>query len=491
MKDSKEENSYRSIIKGTSLFGSVQLFQILINLVRGKFVAMFLGPEGMGISALFTSSANTIQQISSLGLNLAIVKEISVGKEDGTRLRNIVEVARRLLLLTSLLGVMLCAFFSPFLSRWAFGTEDYKWQFVLLSLMVFFAVSGVGELSILQGLHDVKRLSKASLIGAVTGLFIGVPLYYFFGNKGIVPAMIALSLSMFIFYRISVHRNLEKKDKIIFSWKDNSSLIRKLFLLGMVLMASDLIGTICGYLINTFIRSSGSLDDVGFFQASNSLTNQCIGVVFTAMSLDFFPRLAAIASDNCRMREVVNRQTEIIALIISPILVSLIILSPFVVRLLLTDSFAAIVPLLRWMAFGSVLKALSFPMGYIAFAKDNKRLFFWLEGVMGNLLWLLLSCIFYNSFGLIGLGVSMVLDYGICTVVYYIVNRSLYEYRLSRRTILLSFYAVAVVAATFVISFVFESKVFYIISFSVLAFTLIFSTRKLMKIWRIRQVSDS
>jgi len=62
MSKNKDENSYRSILKGTSVFGGVQVFQILINMVRGKFVALFLGPDGMGVSALLTSATSTVQQ---------------------------------------------------------------------------------------------------------------------------------------------------------------------------------------------------------------------------------------------------------------------------------------------------------------------------------------------------------------------------------------------------------------------------------------------
>ena len=40
-----QENSYRSIMRGMSAFGSVQVLQIVINVVRGKFVALLLGPE--------------------------------------------------------------------------------------------------------------------------------------------------------------------------------------------------------------------------------------------------------------------------------------------------------------------------------------------------------------------------------------------------------------------------------------------------------------
>lgn len=46
MSDSNQ-SSYRSIFKATSLFGSVQLFQIIIQIVKSKFIAVLLGPAGV------------------------------------------------------------------------------------------------------------------------------------------------------------------------------------------------------------------------------------------------------------------------------------------------------------------------------------------------------------------------------------------------------------------------------------------------------------
>ena len=139
-----EENSYRNILKRISAFGGVQLFSILISLVRGKFVAMFLGPEGMGISSLYTSATNSVQQISSLGLNLALVKEAAAGKDDRERLPHIFSVAIRLITFTALLGGIVCILLSPLLSMWTFGNTDYTVGFVLLSLSVSLSIAGAG-----------------------------------------------------------------------------------------------------------------------------------------------------------------------------------------------------------------------------------------------------------------------------------------------------------------------------------------------------------
>lgn len=430
MKEDREKNSYRSILKGTSIFGGVQLFQIGINLIRGKFVAMFLGPTGMGISSLFNSSGQTIQQLAGLGLNLGIVKEVASSKEDES-FGALMAVARRLILFTSLLGGLVCVCLALPLSRLTFGSDAYYWQFMLLGAMIFFGVAGQGYLSVLQGLHAVKLISVTTITGSLVGLLIGVPLYYFFGNQGIVPAMVVLAFSTFTASWLGV-RKAAKVPRIKFDRALHSPIVKKLFLMGMVLVASDVIGTGCTYLVNLFIRNFGALENVGLFQAANSVTNQYSGVVFTAMMLDFFPRLAEAASDNDKIRIIVNRQLEIVSLIACPLICLLILTSPLVISILLTDDFLPILPLMRWLGLGVLLKAIMFPLGYIAFAKDNRKLFFWLEGVYGNIMFLVLSCLGYYFFGLIGLGYSLFVDCLLCFIVYYIVNNRLYGYSVSQ-----------------------------------------------------------
>lgn len=48
--------SYKSIFKATSLFGGVQVFKILVNIIKQKLLAILIGPEGVGILGLFTSA---------------------------------------------------------------------------------------------------------------------------------------------------------------------------------------------------------------------------------------------------------------------------------------------------------------------------------------------------------------------------------------------------------------------------------------------------
>lgn len=431
----REENSYSTIMKRLSAFGGVQLFNILITLVRGKFVAMFLGPEGMGISSLLTSSVNTVQQLGGLGLNVAIVKDVAASKDNRSRLSTIIRIVTRLLLFTSLLGALLCVILSPWLSRWSFGDYSYTWSFVCLGLFAALSIGGGGFMAMLQGMSEVKRLSKASLAGGLAGLFGGVPLYYFFGSDGIVPAMILLSLTTFLFYYISFRKSVDYDHSSPANLREHIPLIKRLISLGVILTVGTLVGTATNFAINAFVRAFGNIDNVGLYQAANSLTNQYLGIIFSALAMDYFPRLSAAMHERGKMLTVVNRQSEIVMLIATPLALALIWSTPWVIRLLLTDDFLVIIPLMRWLGLGILIQAAVFPLGYMFIAGENRKVYVWIEIVMGNITWIILSMGLYYLFGLIGLGVSLVARNVIYLLTAYCVTAKYYGFRYDRSSL--------------------------------------------------------
>lgn len=485
MDSSTGENSYKNILKGTFVFGGVQIFQIFINLLRGKFVALFLGPVGMGISSLYTVAVTTLCQFASFGLNLAIVKEIATNKDNEETLAIVMSISRKLVLWSAIFGCLSCFALSPLLSRLTFGNTEYTIGFMALSIMVFFTLVGGGEMSFLQGLHEVKRLSYASLIGASVGLIIGIPLYYLYGTDGIVPAMIVLSISTFLFYRYSIRRI--RVTKVNAHLRENITLVKALVSMGLVLMAGSIFGTIANYALNSVIRNWGSIENVGLFQAANSISNQYVGMVFTAMSLDYFPRLTSASNDNHKMCEVVNRQILIVALLISPLVCILILTAPLVIKILLTDAFLPVMPLMRWLGLAVMFRALSFPMGYISFAKGNKKLFLWTEGIFGNVVTLSVCSIMYYIWGLIGLGIGTVITYLIMISMYVLINNRYYGYRIDKAMINKILLYTVIPIVVFLASFIEMQLLSYLIMGSVTVFIIVMSLIKFKNLFRVNE----
>lgn len=429
MTENDNGNSIRSILRNTTLLGGVQVFQVIINVVRGKFVAIFLGPDGMGISSLFGTAGNTIVQASSLGLNLAIVKEVAQASHDSSAQGRLMQLISRTAHATALLGALFSALFSVWLSKITFGTPDYAWQFVLLGLFVYFSVAASAKAAVLQGMHQVKKMSQATLLGALVGLFAGVPLYWWQGSFGIVPAMVLFALSQYIFYTCQLHKFSKTVSTSPFSWRNAKPTLKRLLGLGLVLVAGDLINRLAAYGLNLTIRTIGDLSQVGLYQAANSITAQYVGTIIGALALDYFPRLSAAANDNKLATDIINRQTLLVTIATSALSCLIISTAPILIRLLLTDAFLPVTDLVRIFGAGIFFKIAQFPIGYMTFAKGNRRVFLLMEGLLGNLMFFGFAAGGYMLYGLEGIGYGMIVENLLFLFIAFAVNRRLYNYR--------------------------------------------------------------
>ena len=133
-------NQYRSILKATSIFGGTQLIQILITFVRSKFVALFIGAEGMGLSAMYNSTITLFVTICGLGIGTSVVRDLAKAKEQGDEVAvaQITKIFTRLLWILAITGSIIIVIMSKYLSIWTFDSIDYQKEFIALSLMLMF-----------------------------------------------------------------------------------------------------------------------------------------------------------------------------------------------------------------------------------------------------------------------------------------------------------------------------------------------------------------
>ena len=448
----EKKGAYRNILKGTAVFGGVQVFNILINLIKGKLIAIILGPLGMGISALLTTTIGTITQFASLGISVSAMRELAQSHTEGDMhaLSEKIKIYRRLVLFTGIGGALIAIALSPLLSHIAFHNYNYTIPFALLSLFVLCSILSNAEVTLLQGTGQLKKLAKSTLIGPLTGLLISVPLYYFFGSKAIAPAMVILAAITFL-----INHYFARKiptEPIIFSWVKFKGLSKIWISLGLLLTVSTLLGTFANFLVNSYISHNGNITDVGLFQSARSISEQYVGIVFTAMAIDYYPKLAAISNDNNKVKEIVNNQSEIVILLISPIIMILIITAPILVKVLLSNEFLVITPVVKWMSLGLFFKAASYPLSYIPLAKGDNNVFFWVEGVFGNIILLSFNIIAYHFYGLTGLGISFLLFYMVYYFLVVIISVKRYSFSYFKGIFKTFFILLVIISTIFLLS---------------------------------------
>lgn len=429
-----DTSSYRSIFKATSLFGGVEVYNILIHIIRSKFIAVLLGPFGIGVQGLYQSALDLIRQVTSLGLSQSAVRDIAEahGTGDIKRISRSVTVLRRIVWYTGLLGMIAVIAFSPLLSKASFGNNDHIIPFVFLSVILLLTQLSAGQKVVLQGMRRLKDLAKASSIGITVSLLITLPLYYILGVSGIVPAMILMAMVTLLiswFYSRKI-----KIDKQQLSTKEVFSDGKSMMIMGVSMSLSGVFSIGAAYLIRGMIRKWGGIDEVGLYQAGFVIVNTYVGLIFNAISTDYYPRLAAINNDNNKCREVVSKQGEISVLILAPILSIGIVLMPLVIQILYSDKFVPADHFIKWAFLGMMFKLASWLVSYIFIAKAESKLFI-INELAGNATNLALSLIGYKIAGLTGLGIAFAASFFVYFWQVYIIAHIRYKFRFSKEFI--------------------------------------------------------
>src|SRR5690606_17623653 len=91
--------------------------------------------------------------------------------------------------------------------------------------------------------------------------------------------------------------------------------------LGIMLSLTGLLNVFVLYLIQIYVSQSSNLAEVGLYNAGVMLLNSYVALIFSAMSTDFFPRLAAVSDDNQKTQVTVLHQAQIAVLLLAPIIV--------------------------------------------------------------------------------------------------------------------------------------------------------------------------
>lgn len=439
-KTSQESGSYRSILKSTSLIGGASVLNILIGMVRIKFVAVLLGPTGVGLLGMYTQITALITSLTGMGIGKSGVRQVAeaVGSGDDERVARTVITLRRTVWVTGGFGLLVMVVFCVPLSRMTFGTNDYSWPIAVLGITLLAGAIAGGQGCIINGTRRIGDLAKISVIGALNGTLISIPCFYLWGKAGIVPSLIlsalaALATSWWFARRVPV------KD-ITLPWRESAGEARQLLLLGVSFMGAGLALTLSNYLIRVVMLRQFDLADVGIYQAAFNLSGILVGFVLGAMGADYYPRLTAVAGDNASVHRMVNEQSQISILLALPGLAAMMIFAPLIIQLFYAASFETAVPILRWCILGILGRVFSWPMGFVMLAKGKGRVFFVTE-VFASALHLGAVFFFIRIWGLNGAGIAFMLLYVVYTGLMLLVMRRLVGATWEHHTLKLTLYA--------------------------------------------------
>lgn len=425
-----ERIGFRQIFKATSIFGGVQVINILITLVRAKAVAYLLGPVGMGLNGLYMTGLNLVKTITSLGLADGAVRELAVAyNQDPESFQKAYTVFKFWIWVTAILGLTSSIIFAPILSEYAFGNKSHVLGFRLLSVtFVFGALSG-GIFTVLRATQKTSKLAKGNIFGSISGLLVTLPILYVWGTEGIAPAIVAASVTHFLVSLLFRKYILVKSIDLAF--QDRVKLGKPMLKLGFNMSLSSSFGMLSMFILAGFITRIGGLEELGLFNASNAIIGGYVGMIFQTMSTDYFPRLSKETRDQEKWSTVINQQLELLFLFLLLIIPFLIASVNLLIKVLLTDDFLEASTFIMITAVGIPIKGFLWAINYTYLSKDDGRLFL-ITQLIASFLFLIARIAGYDLYGLNGIAILHVLTMTAILILNLLLVRRRYSYTPAR-----------------------------------------------------------
>jgi PST family polysaccharide transporter len=417
-------DSYRQILKSTSIIGASSVINILLRIIRIKFLAILLGPSGIGLFGIYNSITGMVTTIAGMGINSSGVRQIAKAAGTGSEetIARTIFALRRVALFLGVLGMILLILLSFPICRLTFGNTEYASVVILLSVIILLETFMNGQVALIQGMRKIGDLAKLNVFSALFGTILSIPILYALGQKGIAPFLIASS-GMNILTGWWYARKI-KVPRVEMSWSEIRTEIKPLFNLGFAIMASVLMGRALIWLTSVLIARRLSLEAVGLYQAATTLSSIYVGFILDSMVKDYLPRLTAIANDDTACNELVNQQAEIGILLSVPGILATLTVAPTIIQLFYTTKFIAAFEILRWQTLGSLLLVASMPMHLLMEAKGRAKLYL-LINFSKNIVHLGLIWLGISYFGLNGTGIAYFGGYVFLWIVMYGVAKHL------------------------------------------------------------------
>lgn len=424
--------SYKNIIKATSLFGGVHGLNSALDLVRSKIAAELLGPAGTGLNTIYNETRELLHSTSNLGLDLSGIRNISRRYEEWRKSKEVAErelykellldeiaLLRSWIFLLASIGTLLCMVLAEPLSYFTFQDLDHILGFVLLSPAVGLSTIVCGEMIVLKATRRIKLVASITLAFVILAILVTLPFYYFFGINGVLPALVMLCLSEALLvisfsFRRYKPRFFFKTEKL----KAGFPILK----LGIAFALAGMLTHGTQLAIRAFFNHEGGLILVGLYGAGYSIFMKLCNIAFASVDSDYFPRLSGIFNNLEERRATVYRQIRVtvpISLLIAAITIPLL---PYLLPLLNTEEYMPAVRMAQFAIASIVFRAIYLPFSYLTLAAGTSRIFLFLE-FLSNVIIVACTYTCYQFWQLDGVGIGLLLAQIIDTIISFFVAK--------------------------------------------------------------------
>jgi O-antigen/teichoic acid export membrane protein len=350
----------KKLLETTVSISTTEIVLIIVALIKNKYLAISIGPEGFGIYGLLLSFFNLAAVFSGTWLSTGATKYISEYSEqkDNNSVDRVYSFTVGLASVISVSMAIIMMVASENI-RQLFLTED-----VLPIYFLLFSVAFIGNslrpvfLAMLQGLKKIRIVIHSRIMISIFEILAIVSLVYFFEMLGFMISICISSiftLIVFVYY----FRKMNFRIAIKYVMFDEVSI--KLMKYGgiNIFLAFGNLGA--QFLQRKIILANMDLMSVGILHAAISIRNYS-DIVGRGSGFYFLPRMSERLNKITRIQEI-NDYIYFSTVSYFVIGMSILLFRNEIITLLLSPEFIAVGSVLAWFIVAEFLHNIERPLG--------------------------------------------------------------------------------------------------------------------------------
>jgi PST family polysaccharide transporter len=372
--------------------------QFISGIISIKFIAHFLGTEGMVFLGNFKNLNTTVRTFSTLGFDNGVTKLISEHKQNPLKINEVISTSLISRIVNTLIISAILIIFANYFSYEII--KDVRLNYIIIVLALLLPLHSVNVLliAILNGFQKFKSLITIKIISSIFGLIISILLIWKHQLTGALIGVasiesLVLIITIILFKRTAIEIRISTKH---FS----KSKLKILLQFSLMTLVSALVIPSCHFFIRDQITTVISLNSAGYWEALNRISNYYLIIVSSGFSMYYLPKLASLKTDKEFKKELINYYKTLVPIFI--IGVTLIyFLRDQIIHIILNDNFLPVSELFFWQILGDVFKVSALAFGYQILAKTMTKTYLFVE-ILYYLLYYLFTSYFITLFELKG-----------------------------------------------------------------------------------------
>lgn len=401
------------------------MFAVAFGLMRNKYMALTLGPAGLGILGQLNLYQGTLVSLVGLGLPAACSREIARSR-GSSAYQSEESVIATGLLFSFLLGLAAALFTylgSSFLGDFTMpGVKGSAVLFRVSSSAIVFLVVNALIIGLLQGYRSARQVALVQISTSALGLLVTIPFVWAWGLQGAALQQPLAAAGVSVVSIVLLTQLLRAHGIRFIPWHFSPQLVNILFAVGIAGSIAYVGDTATQLVTRSWLVQWWGSQENGYASVAWALSSFYLAVILGVISSHSFPRINETKEPG-EMSKIVNESLHFNLALLAPIVIITAGAGSFLIQILYTSQFTDAAQVVALKAIGDIFYITKWCVGLPLIARGRLKAYVILN-LMDNAAMLATSWVVVQPLGANGLAFAYLVANAFGASINYI-----YQYR--------------------------------------------------------------